>query len=112
MLKPCFAALVRAPSQALLANSASAATSATVVGFGFCAAAVSKKPSVNEGFGSGPDGIMAKNFGYLNSVFTARPNRMMNTLPFCMITGMAGAAMLVAYGPTTRSTLSTSSSLV
>jgi len=28
----------------------------------------------------------------------------MNTLPFCMITGIAGAAMLVTYGPTTRST--------
>ena len=33
---------------------------ATVVGFGFCAIAVSKKPLVNEVFGSGPEGIMAK----------------------------------------------------
>jgi hypothetical protein len=43
-----------------LENSASAATIATVVGFGFCAIAVSKKPWVNEVFGAGPDGIIAK----------------------------------------------------
>ena len=41
-------------------NSASAATMATVVSFGFCSMAVSKKPLVKEVFGSGPDGIMAK----------------------------------------------------
>jgi hypothetical protein len=38
----------------------SAATIATVRGFGFCAIAVSKKPLVMEGFGSGPDETMEK----------------------------------------------------
>jgi hypothetical protein len=33
---------------------------ATVVGLGFCAIASWKKPSVNAGFGSGPDGIITK----------------------------------------------------
>ena len=37
-----------------------AATSATVVGFGFCAMAESKNPSVNASLGLGPDGIIAK----------------------------------------------------
>ena len=39
---------------------------------------------------------MAKNFGYLNSLFTARPNRMMKTFPFWITTGMAAAAGTVA----------------
>ena len=39
---------------------ASAATSATVCGFGFCATAVSKKPLVKDGLVSGPVGIIAK----------------------------------------------------
>ena len=52
--------VLRAPSEALRENSWSAATIATVVGFGFCAIATSKKPCVNAGFGSGPDGIIAK----------------------------------------------------
>ena len=63
ILMPCFLAFSRAPSQAFLENSWSAATSATVNGFGFCAAATSKKPSVKDGFGMGPVGIIAKNFG-------------------------------------------------
>ena len=71
-------------------------TSATVSGFGFCAAATWKKPSVKDGLVFGPVGIIAKNFVYLNSVFTSSPNRMMKVLPFCMTTGMAGAIMLVA----------------
>ena len=38
---------------------------------------------------------------------------MMNTLPFCMITGIAAADGTVAYGPITKPlTLSTSMSLV
>jgi hypothetical protein len=41
-------------------NSWSAATIATVCGFGVWAMAISKKPLVKEGFGSGPDGIMTK----------------------------------------------------
>jgi hypothetical protein len=36
--------LLRAPSQALRENSASSAASAMVCGFGFCAAAIWKKP--------------------------------------------------------------------
>ena len=51
---------MRAPSEAFLENSASAATIATVFGFGFCAIAVSKKPSVKDVVGVGPVGIMAK----------------------------------------------------
>src|SRR2546427_8366119 len=96
ILMLAFLALSRAPSQALRENSWSAAISATVCGFGDCAAATSKKPVVKEGLVSGPVGIIAKNFGHLNSWFTSSPNRMMKTLPFCMMTGMAGAAMAVA----------------
>ena len=105
-------ALSLAPSQAFLENSWSAAMNATVCGFGLSCAAISKKPVVNDGFGSGPDGIIAKNLSYLNSVFTPRPNRMIIIFCFCMTTGIAAAAGTVAYGPSTRSTLSTSSSLV
>ena len=85
-----------APSQAFFENSWSAAMNATVCGFGSCFIAISKKPVVNEGFGSGPDGIMAKNLSYLNSEFTPRPNRMIIILFFCMTTGMAAAAGTVA----------------
>jgi len=53
-------ALSRAPSEALRENSWSAATIATVCGFGVCATARSKKSLVKAGFGSGPTGIMEK----------------------------------------------------
>ena len=95
-MKPYFLALSRAPSQALRENSASSAASATVVGFGFCAAAIWKKPSVKDCFGVGPVGSTEKYFGYLNSAFTSSANRLMKVLPFCMTTGIAGATMLVA----------------
>ena len=60
---PAFLALSLAPSQAFLENSWSAAIIATVWGLGFCAAATSKKPAVKAGLVSGPEGIIAKNFG-------------------------------------------------
>ena len=53
-------AFSRAPSAALRENSWSAATIATVCGFGFCCIAMSKKPLVKAGFASGPDGIITK----------------------------------------------------
>jgi hypothetical protein len=55
-----FLAFSRAPSAAFNANSASAATIATVAGRGFCFSASSIKPLVKEGFGSGPEGIITK----------------------------------------------------
>jgi hypothetical protein len=51
---------------------------------------------VNDGLVSGPDGIIAKNLSYLNSVFTPRPNRMIIIFCFCITTGMAAAAGTVA----------------
>src|SRR5262245_43077409 len=62
-LKPYLCMFSRAPSAALRENSASSAAMATVCGFGFCAAATSKKPSVNDFFGVGPDGSIEKYFG-------------------------------------------------
>jgi len=53
-------AFSRAPSQALRPNSASAAASAMVCGFGFCASATLKNPRVKAGFGVGPFGIIEK----------------------------------------------------
>ena len=53
-LKPYCLALARAPSEALRENSASSAAMAMVCGFGFCAAATWKKPSVMVCFGFGP----------------------------------------------------------
>ena len=50
----------RAPSEPLIGNSASAATIATVCGFGFWAMAASKKPLLIAVFGVGPKGIMEK----------------------------------------------------
>jgi hypothetical protein len=50
----------RAPSEALRANSPSAATIATVCGFGFCRTATSTKPLVKDDFGSGPFGATLK----------------------------------------------------
>src|SRR5262249_60974395 len=47
---------MRAPSAALCENSRSAQAIATVVGLGFCSAAIWKKPSVKAGFVSDPDG--------------------------------------------------------
>src|SRR5215470_10640275 len=96
ILKPYLLEFSRAPSQALRENSASSAASATVVGFGFCALAIWKNPSVKAAFGLGPAGSTEKYFGYLNSAFASSANRLMNVFPFCMITGMAGATMLVA----------------
>src|SRR5581483_5492851 len=98
--------------QALRENSASSAASATVVGFGFCATATWKKPSVKDSLGVGPVGSTEKYFGYLNSALTSSANRLMNVLPLCITTGIAGATMLVAYPLSTSSTLSTSRSLV
>ena len=60
---PCFLSSSRAPSEAALANSASAARIATVCGFGFCAAATSKKPFEKAFTPSGPTGTMEKYFG-------------------------------------------------
>src|SRR5438067_13682497 len=82
ILRPAVLAFSRAPSEPLIANSKSAAAIAIVCGFGFCAAAMSKKPLVCVDFGFGPNGIMEKYFGYLNSAFTASPNRPTNT--FCL----------------------------
>src|ERR1700733_3123039 len=96
-LKPYCLALALTPSAALRENSASSAAIATVFGFGFCAAATWKNPSVIVCFGFGPPvGIIEKYFGYLNLGFASSANRLMKTLPFCMTTGMAGATMLVA----------------
>ncbi len=67
-----------------------------MVGFGFCATAVWKKPSVKASLGCGPVGRTEKYFGYLNSAFTSSANRLMKVLPFCITTGIAGATMLVA----------------
>ncbi len=93
---PKVLAFSRAPSQALLENSASSAASATVVGLGFCCNAIWKKPSVNDGLVFGPVGSTEKYFGYLNSWLASSANKLMKVLPFCMTTGMAGATMLVA----------------
>src|SRR4029079_3376609 len=62
-LKAYFFGVSRAPCAALCENSRSAATMATDCGFGFCAAAAWKKPSVKAGFAFGPAGIIAKYFG-------------------------------------------------
>src|ERR1043166_6962535 len=96
-----FLAFSRAPSQALLENSASSTTSATVVGFGFCCAATWKTPSVKDGLVCGPVGSTEKYFGYLNSWLASSANNPISVLPFGMITGIVGATMLVAYPPTT-----------
>ena len=70
---------------------------ASVVGFGFCAIAMAKKPCAKLCFGSGPPvGVNEKYFGYWNSVFTARPNRLRKVRLCCMMIGIAGAIMLVA----------------
>ena len=60
---PNFLAFSRAPSQAFLENSRSDQASETVAGFGFCAAATSKTPSVKAGLVLGPDGSIEKYFG-------------------------------------------------
>src|SRR5271155_3677555 len=97
MLKPYCLALARAPSAALRANSASSDAIAMVAGFGDCAAATWKKPSVNACRGVGPlVGMNEKYFGYLNWALASSANRLMRSLFFCMTTGMAGATMLVA----------------
>ena len=56
-------AFSRAPSEALRRIPRRPPTIATVFGLGFCAMAVSKKPFVKAGFGSGPDGIIDEIFG-------------------------------------------------
>jgi hypothetical protein len=53
----------RALSAALCWNSASVAAIATVLGFGFCAAANSNQPSAKVFTGSGPKGNIEKYFG-------------------------------------------------
>src|SRR5271168_3081462 len=96
-LKPYFFALARAPSAALRANSASSDAIAMVCGFGLCAAATWKKPSVSACLGVGPlVGMNEKYFGYLNSALASSANRPMKSLFLCMAMGMAGATMLVA----------------
>ena len=65
-------------------------------GFGFCAAATSKKPSVKDGFVFCPVGIIAKYFGVVELAVHRETEQLTNTLPFCMMTGIAGAIMLVA----------------
>ena len=77
-------------------NSASAAASEMVSGFGFCAIATSKNGLVNAGLGLGPVGIIEKYLSYLNSLLTPVPNSAGNTFFLCMATGMAGAIMSVA----------------
>ena len=89
-------AFSRAPSHTLRPNSASAAASEIVSGFGLCATTTSKNGLVNAGLGLGPVGIMAKYLSYLNSLLTPVPNSAGNTFFLCMATGMAGAIMLVA----------------
>src|ERR1700733_2384504 len=96
-LKPNCLALARAPSAALRENSASSDAIAMVCGFGFCAAAPWKKPSVIVCFGLGPAvGMNEKYRGYLNSALASSPNRLMNVLFFCITMGMAGATIFVA----------------
>jgi len=53
-------AFSRAPSQAVLPNSASAAISATVLGFGVCAAAISNQPLEKASVPSSPPGTIEK----------------------------------------------------
>src|SRR6187551_2966944 len=96
MLKPLFLALVLAPSAAVLANSASAASMATVVGFGCCAAATSKKPLENAMTPSGPTGTIVKYLLYLKCRLTPIASMLIVILLACMMTGIAGATMLVA----------------
>ena len=67
-----------------------------VVGFGFCASATWKKPSVKDAFGVGPLGSTEKYCGYLNSPFASSANRLTKVFFFCITTGIAGATMLVA----------------
>ena len=59
-LMPCFFISSRAPSAAAWANSASAAMIATVCGFGFCFAAISKKPLEKAFTPSEPTGTIEK----------------------------------------------------
>ena len=61
--KPAAFAFSRAPSATTWPNSALAEAIAIVVGFGFCAMAVSKNPLVKAAFGLGPVGIIEKNLG-------------------------------------------------
>src|ERR1700722_6831882 len=97
MSKPYCFALARAPSAALRENSASSAAIASVFGFGFCAAATWKNPSLIVCFGFGPPvGIYEKYRGYLNSLLASSANRLRNVLFRCIATGIAGATMLVA----------------
>src|SRR5258705_8105561 len=96
MSKPAALALTRAPPAATWANSASAATIATVFGAGVCALASSKKPFEKAGGPSGPVGTVEKYRAYLNSRFTPRPRMLIVIFLCAMITGIAGATMLVA----------------
>ena len=59
-MNPAAFAFLRAPTAALIVNSESAATIATVFGFGFCSAASAKKPFDQSVFGSGPAGMIWK----------------------------------------------------
>ena len=86
---------MRAPLTAFFANSASAPTSAIVLGLGFCAIASSKKPRDQSVTGSGPAGRIWKYWLYLNLSFTARPNRAMKVRLRCIMIGIAGAIRLV-----------------
>src|SRR6266852_781281 len=111
-LRPAALALSRASSATVLANSASAAMTATVCGFGFCSTANAKKPSENAPGPRGPTATIEKYLGYLKCLLMPIAKRLMVVLSFCMMIGMAGATMLVAYGPSKASTLSTLINLV
>ncbi len=60
----------------------------------------------------GPAGIIPKNRLYLKSALIPSANNVMNSRLCPMTIGIAGTVMLVPYPEMTRSTLSTSSSLV
>jgi len=60
MSKPPALAFSRAPSQAVLPNSASAPMSATVRGLGDCAAAISNQPREKANVPSSPPGTIEK----------------------------------------------------
>src|SRR3979409_21244 len=71
MVRPAACAFARAPSDAVLANSASAARIATVLGLGFCAIASSKKPFEKAGGPSGPSGTGGEKGGWLSKHFVS-----------------------------------------
>jgi hypothetical protein len=102
--------LIRAPVSTLLEYSASAPTSATVLGAGVSVFATSKNASDSTPLESGPNGALWKYFGYLNSALEPSATSTITVFLRCMICGMAATIRLVA-APITKSTLSTSISL-